>query len=333
MSIKLYMAPMEGITTYIYRNAFKKYYGGFDKYFYGFICGSKLNNKEKNDLKAEHNLGMNVVPQVLTNNSDTFISVTKRLNDMGYDEVNLNLGCPSGTVVAKGRGAGFLSKPEELRHFLEDIFSAGLKDISIKTRLGMESREEWDVLLDIYKDFPIKELIIHARYKKDMYSPGVHMEEFEKAYEIAGMDVYDNNASKLGKHGFWNLCFNGDIMSVEDFQKIESSFPQVNSVMLGRGMIIDGNLLGKIKEAKNEEDARENEMLSDKDRFFAFHDEILNGYKEMLSGDRNVLFKMMELWSYWQRELQVPDKLMKNLRKSKTINEYSFNVEIIKGSL
>ena len=119
--MKYYMAPMEGLTGYIYRNAYQKYFHDIDRYFTPFITNKKLDFKVKKDIDPEHNQGMEVVPQILTNQPDDFISIVKQLKQYGYDEVNLNLGCPSGTVVAKNRGAGFLAVTDQLDSFLDKI--------------------------------------------------------------------------------------------------------------------------------------------------------------------------------------------------------------------
>ena len=116
-----YLAPLEGLTTYIYRNAFERFFGGISRYFTPFISPTSNHNfksREKRDVIPEHNAGMPVVPQILTNRADEFLYTAERLREYGYDEVNLNLGCPSGTVVPKGRGAGFLARPEELSVFI-----------------------------------------------------------------------------------------------------------------------------------------------------------------------------------------------------------------------
>ena len=120
--MKYYMAPMEGLTGYIYRNAYQKYFHDIDRYFTPFITNKKLDFKVKKDIDPEHNQGMEVVPQILTNQPDDFISIVNQLKQYGYDEVNLNLGCPSGTVVAKNRGAGFLAVADQLDGFLDKIF-------------------------------------------------------------------------------------------------------------------------------------------------------------------------------------------------------------------
>ena len=142
---------MEGVTGYVYRNAYAKYYGGIVRYFTPFVANKKLGHREKNDVCPEHNAGMAVVPQILTNRAEDFLAIAEILREYGYDTVNLNLGCPSGTVAARGRGAGFLAMPDELDHFLEEIFEKCPLRISIKTRIGKENPAEWERLLAIYE--------------------------------------------------------------------------------------------------------------------------------------------------------------------------------------
>ena len=156
--MKYYLAPMEGITGHIYRNAYEKYFHNIDKYFTPFIVPNQslsLKTKELRDLQPENNEGLNIVPQILTNDSEGFIITAKKLKELGYDEINLNLGCPAGTVVSKGRGSGFLAKREELDIFLDEIFKIKDMKISIKTRIGKDSPEEFYKLIDIYNKYPL----------------------------------------------------------------------------------------------------------------------------------------------------------------------------------
>ena len=205
--MKYYMAPMEGLTGYIYRNAYQKYFHDIDRYFTPFITNKKLDFKVKKDIDPEHNQGMEVVPQILTNQPDDFISIVNQLKQYGYDEVNLNLGCPSGTVVAKNRGAGFLAVPDELDSFLDKIFNACDCKISIKTRVGKDSPDEWENLLAIYEKYPLSELIIHPRIQKDFYKYTPRMETYRYAAEHSrhslcsmGIFIRSGHTGGYGRH-------------------------------------------------------------------------------------------------------------------------------------
>ena len=160
--MKYYLAPMEGITGYIYRNAYEKFFHNIDKYFTPFIVANKsrsLKTKELRDVLPENNKNINIVPQILTNDSEAFIITSKRLQQLGYTEVNLNLGCPSGTVVSKNRGSGFLALREELDRFLEEIFKIGDMKISIKTRIGKDRPEEFYELIKIYNKYLVIKIV------------------------------------------------------------------------------------------------------------------------------------------------------------------------------
>ena len=301
--MQIYLAPMEGITTFVYRNAFTHYYGGIDKYFTPFLSNKNLSYKEINEISPEHNKGLVVVPQILTNQAEVFVSIAAKLADYGYREVNLNLGCPSGTVVAKKRGAGFLSVPDALDAFLEEIFEKSPLVISIKTRIGMESTDEWEKLLAVYKKYPLKELIVHPRLQKEFYEGTPHVEAFRTAQEMLPR---------------FPLCYNGDIVSKAAYDAVAGKVMPLENIMLGRGVLSNPTLPMTLKTQTpkplpNAEDLK---------RFRAFHDEILEGYKELMSGDQPALFRMKELWTYMRKYLCLTDKQMKQIHKSKRIEEY-----------
>ncbi len=309
--MRLYLAPMEGITTYIYRNALHRHYGGFDCYYTPFLSNKVLSTKELSDISPENNKDMKVIPQILTNQAETFLEIAKCLKNCGYEEVNFNLGCPSGTVVSKKRGAGFLSVPDELDRFLEEIFAKCPLDISIKTRIGIESEYEWEDLLAIYQKYPIKELIIHPRYQKEFYQAVPHVEAFKQAADRSK----DNSIP---------LCYNGDITSAKSFHDLIKKVPSTEAVMLGRGVLANPELARLLQNQTPEL------LYPDKlSTFKAFHDEILTGYIDYMSGDQPVLFKMKELWSYMGAYVHASESLLKKIRKAKRLSDYRSTVQTI----
>lgn len=299
--MQLYMAPLEGITGYIYRNAYYKCYGDIDRYFAPFIMSKKLNQKEIRDILPENNQGMELVPQILTNRAEDFLAMAKAIHSYGYQVVNLNLGCPSPTVTSRNRGAGFLELTRELDRFLEDIFAACPMKISIKTRIGVEDEEEWQQLLKIYEKYPLEELIIHPRLKTDQYKPGtIHMEAF-------GM------AAKRSCH---SLCYNGDISSVPDYEELLQQFPETDKIMLGRGIMRKPWLPSDIRNGQKKDPQQYKEKLKE------FHEELLSGYVDYMSGDKNTLYKMKELWAYLGTSFTNPEKYLKKIRKAQRVSEY-----------
>ena len=291
------LAPMEGITTYIYRRTFEKYYGGIDRYYTPFLASMHLSSREKNEVLPEHNEGMTLIPQILSNRADEFLKITKTLQAFGYDTVNLNLGCPSGTVVSKHRGSGFLAVPDELDTFLAEIFDKCPLNISIKTRLGISDESEWDTILKIYEKYPISELIIHTRLQKDFYKLPTRPHTFAAA-------------RKLGIP----LCYNGDITSPEAQQAALTADPHIDRFMLGRGIIGDPELIESLSGGT---------PARDKDRLQSFLTDICDRYlAEMSGGERNTLYKLKEIWVYLGNLFVDAEKYVKKIKKANRLTEY-----------
>lgn len=298
--MKIYFAPLEGITGYVFRNAYAKYYGGIDKYFTPFISPHTkklMDTREKRDILPENNQRLYIVPQVLTNTAEDLIDLAKQLKEeYGYEEINLNLGCPSKTVTTKGKGSGFLEYPDRMEEFFDRYFKASDVKLSIKTRIGYWDVEEAQRLLNLYERFPFEEVIIHPRLGSEMYKGTPHYEVFESYLDRT-------------QH---SLCYNGDINSLDQLQSLDSKWEKCDKFMLGRGLI-----------------ARPGMLLSQEDRiqFQSFHDEILEGYEAYMCGDRNTLFKMKELWSWWAVMFPGQEKLLKKIKKATTLQEYKMLVK------
>lgn len=293
--MRYYFAPMEGLTDSIYRRLHHRHFGGVDRYFMPFLSPTMhktLTHRESRELPAASTEKFAAVPQILTRVPEDFLWAAQQCADRGYDEVNLNLGCPSGTVTAKGKGSGMLRDPEGLDRFLDEIFSACALPISVKTRIGYESPEEFARLLDIFNGYPIRELTVHPRTRKQFYSGNVAMEQF--AYAVK----FSTNP----------LCFNGDIQSIGDISNLSSLFPSVDAVMIGRGLI-----------------ARPGMLSPDKDNaatLAAFMDDLLESYTVAFGGSRNAMFRLKENWNLILPRFQGSEKLGKQLRKTTDINEY-----------
>lgn len=314
--MKYYLAPMEGITGHIYRNAYEKYFHNIDKYFTPFIVPNEslsLKTKELRDMLPENNEGLNIVPQILTNNAEGFVLTANKLKQLGYEEINLNLGCPAGTVVSKKRGSGFLAYPEELDKFLDEIYKINDMKISIKTRLGKERADEFYKLIEIYNKYPLEELIIHPRTREDFYGNTPNLEIFKESL-------------KLSKH---SICYNGDIFTVDNYNKIVKEFPQVDKIMIGRGILANPGLIDEIKENK----------FITKEILKQFHDEIFENYTILLKEDKNAMYRMKELWGYMSHIFTNNKKYYKKIKKAQKAIDYKVAVnslfaeqEIIKGA-
>lgn len=325
--MKFYLAPLEGVTGYIFRNALEEYFPGTDRYFTPFIVPDQkhaLRKRELRDVLPENNQVKELVPQILTSDPVRFVETAKALAEYGYEEVNLNLGCPSGTVVAGGRGAGMLADVEKLDCFLDQIFRDTDLHISVKTRIGIERPEEGYTLMKIYNQYPISEVIIHPRTRKEYYKGEPHLDVFS---ELLAMSQHP-------------VCYNGNLFTVRDYEQFRARFPQVERVMIGRGVLADPGLMQRLKSfehaQKTGEDSgrKENGMEQPRSEIYrtgkqelrAFHDTIFRQYREIFDEDKNAIFHMKELWSYLVHSFEGSEPYAKKLRKTSSLNEYRCEV-------
>ena len=299
--MRYYFAPMEGITDSIYRRLHHKYFPGVDRYYMPFLSPTihrSLTHKEDRELPRADSEPFIAIPQLLTKVPEDFLWAAEVCRDRGYEEVNLNIGCPSGTVVSKGKGSGMLRDPAALDKFLEEIFAASVLPISVKTRLGLEKSEEFPAILEVLNRYPIKELTIHPRVRKQFYDGSVDMEMFDYAV----------------KNSRNPLCYNGDILTLEQAEALQEKYPRIQSVMVGRGLIADpGMLSGGTDKAKLE----------------SFMNELMAVYEVEFGGSRNAIFRLKENWGFLHSRFEGCDKLWKRLRKTTDAAEFkSITAEI-----
>ncbi len=311
--MKLYFAPMEGITGLVCRNAYEACFSGsIEKYFAPFITArtiKEVSQKELKDILPENNRVPCLVPQILANRSEDFIRTAEAIVALGYGEINLNLGCPSKTVVTKKKGAGFLEFPHEVDRFLYEVCDwAEKKQIrfSVKTRLGMQDEDEFWELLSIYNKYPLHELIVHPRLQTDYYVRPVHTGVFEKAKLLSANPI----------------VYNGDLLDQEKLIKFAKANPEQETVMIGRGFLMHPGM-GVYHG-------------TDTENLWKFHDAVYAAYTDYIQGDKNMLFKMKELWAYMVESFEKEDpfvkKCMKQIRKSQSKTDYESAVRMLKAS-
>lgn len=308
----IYMAPMEGVTNYVFRKAYIKHFKGVDKFFTPFITPHMkkgFSKSELMELNANYNRTQYLIPQILTNNSDDFLKLAYEIKEMGYNEFNINLGCPSGTVTSKKRGSGFLQDVVALDRFFYDIFEK--KDdikISVKTRIGFSDYDEWEDLLKVYEKYEFCEIIIHPRLRSDFYKNNIHMEAFLSA------------CKELKQ----KLIYNGDINTLEDNVILNKNLPsnRVFGIMIGRGLVRNPFLAESIKKKDN---------IYDIDRAVEFLNDIVNEYLSLDFGERNTLFKLKEIWGMMLGDNEKYTKILKKIRKSNTVKEYNLVVNEFKN--
>jgi tRNA-dihydrouridine synthase len=305
----LYLAPLHGVTNHIFRNIYFKYFKWFDYAVAPFVLSVKsirINKKRLKDLLPENNIGINLIPQILSNDPDEFVVLSKLLIDYNYNEINWNLGCPYPMIANKYRGSGLLPYPDRIKKILDFVFSKLNIAISIKLRLGRLSSEEIFKLIPVLNDYPLSKIIIHPRIGIQMYKGNVDLENFEKSY------------SQL-KH---KVVYNGDIKSIDDFNMYKKRFKNINEWMIGRYAISNPFIAGQIK--------NENVNTDEKIKIIRFfHDELFNKYEEILYGPRHLMDKMKEIWSYLSVSFYNGDMIYRRLSKIKHIEAFKKEINLI----
>lgn len=293
-------APMEGVTGYIYRRVHARFFPGVPRYYAPFIAPDgqgRFKAGSLRDVLPENNGGLILVPQILCSSAGAFLSVAEELAAIGYDEVNLNAGCPSGTVVPKHKGAGMLGDPQALDAFLQEVSSRTPVKISVKTRLGLESGAEFPRLMDVYRRYPLSRLIIHARPRSGFYKSVPELTAFAQAFA-------DGAA--------FPISYNGDIFCPADLRRVEAAAPGLENVMLGRGAaanpalfrILSGGAPLEIQELRE------------------FHLALISGMEDAGVSEHHILPRMKELWFYMLHMFPGASRQAKALNRSRTMPDY-----------
>ena len=313
MSYTLLSSPLQGFTDFRFRNAQNKIFGGIDTYYAPYIrLNGKLVIKSSyhRDLLPENNSSLEVIPQIITNDADEFLFVAKYVEELGYKELNWNLGCPYPMVTKCGMGSGLISNTEKINQILHKVHNESDIIVSMKMRLGYDTTEEILDVLPILETYPIKNIAIHARIGKQLYKGGVHLDAFQQCIDNTKLKLY----------------YNGDITSVAKFKEMQQRFPSIDHWMIGRGLIADPFLPSMIKNDSFEYPKNKMELFSE------FHDTLYEGYSESLSGSTHILLKMHHLWEYFSVIFSNPHKVNKKIKKAKSIRNFEAAVaEIVKA--
>lgn len=291
--MKYYFAPLEGLTDYAHRRIHHKYFPGIDRYYMPFLSPTqthKLSAREERELPP-YREDLPSVPQLLTKSVEDFLWAAERCAERGYQEVNLNVGCPSGTVVAKGKGAGMLADLQSLERFLDEIFERCPLSVSVKTRLGMESTEEFPKIIECFNRFPICELTVHPRVRKQFYKGGISLDTFRYAQQ----------------HSRAPLCYNGDLCTKEDLHQLRARFPTLQAAMIGRALIGNPSML---------------HSTPNRDTLRAYHEELLEEYCRIFGNAHNAMCRMKEHWHMLLSLFENSEKLGKQLRKCMNFEQF-----------
>lgn len=303
--MRFFVAPMEGITTFTFRNLHHRMFPGADAYFAPFIQPKQTRVLETSELKnidPENNRDLELIPQIMANRHDLFLWAAEELMARGYRHLNLNLGCPRSTIVSKGKGAGMLADLEGLRGFLDAIFDAAERmhlAISIKSRLGVDDFESATAIMSLYNDYPIETIVIHPRTRRDMYRNAPNWDVFEACLGVT-------------KH---RVCYNGNLFCVADYRRFVARFSHfecIEAVMPARGIVANPAWIREVLGGKKL-DFRE---------FRAWHDALFSAYDALRYGPSALLHRMKELWFYWAALFPESPKVVHRLRIAQTVEDY-----------
>ena len=305
----LYFAPIRGITDFIYRTIYAEHFQGFDGALAPFIPtvkGRTVKHSHIRDVLPENNKRLPITPQIIGNNPVEFVALSKKLFDLGYQTVNWNLGCPSPQVTKKKRGAGLLPNPERIKSFLDHVVPQIPNKLSIKTRLGLNSKEEMRKWLPVMNEFPLAGIIMHPRTGIQLYEGRVDLDGFEEFEKASRRPV----------------VYNGDILNKESFLKLQARFPEIDKWMIGRGALAAPFLPEILR-------GRETETSQIYPKIKAFHDDLLEGYTAVIKNSGNVVDKMKGIWFYLSRSFPEDTAFLKRIQKTKRLEHYKEVVEEI----
>ena len=297
----IYLAPIQGFTDFVYRKAYSKLFTDIDKYFIPYISvkNSQILKKYEKEILLQNNLQKSVVPQVLAKDETELLFLSALLKEVGYNEINLNLGCPYPMVTNREKGAGILPYPEKLKKMLAVFFEKSDLKLSIKLRAGLISPNDIENIISVLNDFSLTEIIFHPRIAKQLYKGEI----YDSAFQFATKNL---------KH---KLVYNGDIFSLHDYNIRNQQFPEIDTWMLGRGILMNPFLPAEISNNSISADEKIKKLKE-------FHQLIFDGYSETMDNWGNVLNKMKQFWSYFSFSFPNQKKVFKAVKKSKKLADY-----------
>jgi len=304
----VYLAPFQGITTHVFREVYTRHFPGTDKLFTAFFTGiqtARSLRRWKTELEKTAHNGIPVVPQVLSKDADEILLFAQICRDLGFEEVNWNLGCPFPRVAKKMRGSGLLPHPDKVEAILEKVMPKIPVRFSVKCRLGYHSPKEIFALLPVFNRFPLSEIILHARLGRQMYKGVPDTGTFGRALKASRQPV----------------VYNGDIFSLKDFLKMEQQFPAAAGWMLGRGLLQDPFLPARVKGLSLPADPLTVVRRYVDDLYFA--------YRRNFNDSLRAINVMKELWGYLSFSFDDPGKVFGKIKKTKTFGEYEDAVNIV----
>lgn len=301
--MQLALAPLQTYTDYHFRNAHIAVFKGVDKFYAPYLKMNNdgtIKNAPKIDILPKNNPNNSVIPQLMACGEQEFFVMADYIESLGYTELNWNMGCPYPMVTNKNLGAGILNKPTEIFDLFDSIFPKLKMGLGIKMRMGLENTSEILEILPRLNDYPLTEIIIHARYAKQLYNGTCDHERFLECISLT-------------KHP---LTYNGDIETKEDFDDLQRKFKNIDHWMIGRGAMKNPSLFEEIQFGIVDS----GEVYRDKLMLFSQH--LITSLLECNPDRGYALSKMKSYWEYLSEGLSDGKNLYRKLKKSKSIEEF-----------
>lgn len=297
--MNLYFAPIQGYTDYAFRRIHYQLAGGVEDYFTPFVRWEKgLRNKDRRDVGKENCEGVPTVPQIIARDETEFNALCDALQAMGWNHIDLNLGCPFPLQTGAGRGSGLLPHPDRIAALLKEMELRGDCHFSVKMRLGLSDNEEWQRVLPMLNDSCISRITLHPRIGRQQYKGGVDKEQFSRFYSLCKKP----------------LVWNGDVASRDDILRLEKDYPLLEGIMIGRGLLALPSLAKEYKEQRDWEEKERIHLLRQ------LHEQLFLHTRQHLEGDHQILARMHSFWEY-QKE-RMPHKEMKKVMKAGSVSNY-----------
>lgn len=298
--MQIHFAPLQGYTDYEYRCIHARYCGGVDAYYTPFIRWEKdgVRNKDIKDLMPENNEGLHLIPQIICSDTDEFNRLSDVIQEMGYGEIDVNMGCPAPMQTKQKRGSGILPYPDAVQALLNEMTKRPEVRFSVKMRLGLEDPHEWKVLTHMLNSSCLRHLTLHPRIGRQMYKGEVDMDSFH--------DVYD--AIRIP------IIYNGDVTTMEQVACLSEKFPNLYGIMIGRGLLARPTL------ARESILAKEITMGERMDILLQMHQDMLDYCTRKYKVDSQILLHIHAFWEY--QEGQLERKIWKRIMKAGNMKNY-----------
>ena len=298
--MEIHFAPLQGYTDFEYRRIHARHCGGVDTYYTPFIRWEKGGIREKDikDILPENNEGLHLIPQIICADTYEFNRLADTIQEHGYEEMDLNMGCPAPMQTKLMRGSGILPHPTRVSALLKEMERRPEVRFSAKMRLGLEEKEEWRELSDMLNSSCLKHLTVHPRIGKQMYKGEVDMDAFSEVYSSIHIPI----------------IYNGDVTSMEQASSLSERYPGLHGIMMGRGLLARPTMA---KECLMGKEMPHEERMS---ILMQMHEDMLGYCTRKYKVDSQILLHIHAFWEYQENQLE--RKTWKRIMKAGNMKNY-----------